>query len=361
MDGEIVYMFIYNTGTKFTDDQLRGLLKNQEDFSKYEYQRPTPEEIPTFTVPSIFNLRDETLESGKFSRKIRSQASIYNTGSFSIRLRYAFSGLGVKDIYDLTFDPAFAKAISDLSAKEKSKVEKNLSKIANVEVSQIKETYRFYHINASVGDIMPANGKAMAGLLIDEHNYSGISDAYANDTLKKSISYTSGDAVFVGWEAAVMIDTAPSYEHELLVAEIANVQLLEMMVYHDRIAKVIRDTEGTGSMLSKSGLRSKGLARTNRSLGESYNRIRDMINSVNDTVSGFGEWYLLKLYSLYDDVFKISAWRDSLEDDMDLIDKRRAIISDAIRSNRDEFLEIIVILLIVVEVVVEVIFLLSTR
>jgi len=42
MEGEIVYLFMYDAGVSFTDEQLAGLLKNQEDFSKYEYTKPNP-------------------------------------------------------------------------------------------------------------------------------------------------------------------------------------------------------------------------------------------------------------------------------------------------------------------------------
>lgn len=92
MDGELVYLFIYSAGATFTDEQLKGLLKNQEDFSKYEYTKPAPEEMATFNVPSIFNLKGEslTLKDAKYAFKV--QVSVYSLGSFSIRMRCAFSG-----------------------------------------------------------------------------------------------------------------------------------------------------------------------------------------------------------------------------------------------------------------------------
>ena len=58
MNSEIVYLFMFDAGPRFTEEQLGGLLKNPEDFSKYEYTKPSPEEIPTFNMPSIFNTND---------------------------------------------------------------------------------------------------------------------------------------------------------------------------------------------------------------------------------------------------------------------------------------------------------------
>ena len=37
MNSEIIYLFMYDSGVRFTEDQLSGLLKNPEDFSKYDF------------------------------------------------------------------------------------------------------------------------------------------------------------------------------------------------------------------------------------------------------------------------------------------------------------------------------------
>ena len=76
---------------------------------------------------------------------------------------------------------------------------------------------------------------------------------------------------------------------------------------------------------------------------------------------GFGEWYLSRLYGLYDEAFKLSYWRASLQEKLETINNRRTFISDMLRGQRDEILEWIIILLIVVEVIIEVFYLAGIR
>ena len=83
------------------------------------------------------------------------------------------------------------------------------------------------------------------------------------------------------------------------------------------------------------------------------------IHQKNCTISGFGEWYLLRLYSLFDDVLKISPIRKSIESDLGIIDKRRDFVSDEIRSSQSDLLEWIIVVLIIIEVVLEIGYLLK--
>jgi hypothetical protein len=220
--------------------------------------------------------------------------------------------------------------------------------------------YRFYYICGAKDALLKKNTRLIAGLLIDEMDINDLSDIYVEEIMKRTVSYNTYDAVYVGWEGAVIVGPQNSYEHELLIAEIANLQLLQMRIYHNEISRKITDTDAAMHTVFEGKERQKqiNLKRLNLSLGEFYDSTRETINTVNDTVFGFGEWYLLRLYSLFDDAFKISNWRKSLEKDLEIIDKRRGIVSDMIRSNRDELLELVIIVLIVIEVLLEVAYLL---
>jgi uncharacterized Rmd1/YagE family protein len=361
MDGEIIHIFVYNVGTKFDKNQIRGLLKNPDDFSRYEYSKPTPEEIPTFTVPSIFNLKDETVPNGKGQLNFKIQASVYTTGCFSIRIRHSFSGASPEFLSALTFSNEIKTHIGALAEMERAKVEKSLEKIKRIYPNSNTEMYRIYHIESDRKDILKKNAKLIAGLLIDEEEEGKLDDAYVDEVMRNQISYNATDIVLVGWESVVMIDPSETYEHELLITEIANVQLLQMRISHNSVGDKIKDTEKIMSEVYSPEIKNsmKQLKSLNGSLGEFYDGTKDVVTSVNDTISGFGEWYLLRLYGLFEDVFKIDEWRRSLQNDLEIIDKRRSFVSNMINDNRSENLEIIVIALIVLEIVLEVLFLLK--
>ncbi|MGC8647731.1 MAG: hypothetical protein ACP5SA_02835 [Candidatus Micrarchaeia archaeon] len=356
---EAIYLFVYDSGARFSAEQLKGLLKNPEEFSNYEYIHPSPEEISIFSVPSIFNLRDVYFGAGDEQLKFKVQVAIYDTGVFSIRFRYQ-SNSDLSMLQKVTFDPKVKEFMNSTAAKERSKIEKALSKIASISPNEQSEAYRFYFINTDRRKLSDKDIKLIAGLLIDEQNSNLLSEQYVSEVTKRNIVYNDDDILYVGWESAVMVDPTGMYEQELIITEIANAQLLEMRIYDSGMAKIISATERaipSSISLFKTG----SLKRLNMQLGNFYGKTLDMLNALNDTIVGFGEWYLSRLYGLYDEAFKLSYWRESLQEKLETINNRRTFISDMLRGQRDEILEWIIILLIVVEVVIEVFYLAGVR
>jgi hypothetical protein len=352
MDGEIIYLFVYSAGTRFTEEELKGLLKNQEDFSKYEYTKPVPEEIPTFNVPSIFNLKSESLTLRDQQYKFKVQVSIYTLGSFSVRIRCGVSNVDEDLLTLLTFDKEVKEFVGRTAERVRSMVMKNLGKIRQVRLNANVETYRFYYIQSDQQSVMKKYGKLIAGLLVDEKDYGALDDSYVAGVLSKRISYNDTDVFLAGWESSVIIDKSNAYEHELLIAEVANVQLLEMRAYHAETAEKLRQTDFVVDTVNTDLLKRRGgLKKANVILGEFYDDARDTLSRVNDTVVSFGEWYLSKLYSLFESVFKLDDWRGMIENDLQTIEKRRDFLSEIVRWRTEQAMELIVIFLFVLDLI----------
>ncbi len=356
MDGELIYLSIYSAGARFTDEQLKDLLKNPEDFSKYEDTKPAPEEIATFNIPSIFNLKGETLtlKDKKYSFKV--QVSVYTLGSFSIRMRCTFAGAEEEFLKTLSFDKDVKDFVNHTTDKVCATVIKNLGKIKEVKLNPNSETYRFYYLQGEQQSLLKKYGKLMAGLMVDEKDYELLDDSYISEVLSKKISYNDTDAFLAGWESSVLVDKTNAYEHELLIAEIANVQLLETRNFHENAARKMRETDEIVNVTSASFLRIGGRFRkANVALGEFYDDTQDMISRVNNTVVSFGEWYLSKLYSLFEGVFKLDSWKGLIEKDLEAIEKRRDFLSEVMRWRTEQAMEIIIILLTLIDLIILVI------
>ena len=299
MNGEIVYLFIYDSGIRFTDEQLKGLLKNPEDFSKYEYNRPTPEEIPALNVPFIFNLKDEILMLENIQYKFRTQVSLYVTGQFVIRVRYS-SGDIHPALSKMTYNHVITSFIDSVALKAKNRVEISLSKICDIHINELTEAYRFYYMEGEKSTALKQYKKNITGLLIDEPSTATLDEKYVDEILSRNISYNSDDIHFVGWESAVLVDKLTNYEHELLIAEIANVQLLEMRIIHKNILEKLASSNKTIGALTKLDFLKRrygyNLGSLNKDLGEFYETTKELTNIITDTPFGLGEWYLSKLY-----------------------------------------------------------------
>ena len=360
MNSEIIYLYMYDIGDPVSAAELDGLFRNQEDFSKYEFRRPGPEEIATFDVPHIFNLKDEVLALGETQHRFKVQVAVYTFGSFSIRIRYQVGPGAHSQLAKITFDPKINEFIRELVSKSKKKIESALMKIREVKISPTMETYRFYYIEGEKNQILPKARKMIAGLLVDEKDADTLEDEYIEYILGKGISYDAGSILFVGWESAVMIDKEYQHEQELLIAEISNLQLLEMRIYHAVLARELNTASKSMRRIgvgSASVLRKADTSQINRSLGSVYDNTRAVLNNINDTVFGFGEWYLARVYSLFSSVFKLDTLKASMERDLEAIDNERKFVSDMEVSRHESFLELLVVFLIVVEIVLEILFL----
>ncbi|MCL5117338.1 MAG: hypothetical protein M1124_00730, partial [Candidatus Marsarchaeota archaeon] len=166
-NNEIVFLFMYDTGSIFETEQLNGILKNQEDFSKYEYRKPGPEEIATFNIPLIFNLRDEIIYIDNIKYLFKVQVSLYGFGAFSIRIRHTFSGT-YEQLARLTFSKRVNEFVNTAAARAKRRVLAALGKISQIKESSLSERYRFYYIDADKNSVLRDSKKLIAGLLIDE-------------------------------------------------------------------------------------------------------------------------------------------------------------------------------------------------
>ncbi len=353
MNGEIIYLFIYNTGTLLIDEQLNKLLKDKEDFSKYAFSRPTPEEISIFNIPSIFNLNDEAININKKIYKIKVQIASYSTGSFSIRLRCILNNINIRQLRELSFDNKIKDIVKNIVNNVKLMIN-------NIKINEINESYKFYYINGDKNKIIKKYKRFITGLLIDEQDVKILDENYMKDALSKNISYNFDDIFIVGWESAIIIDKLKSYEYELIVAEIANIQFLEMRIYKKAITNMLKSTNKLVSEIAELNslqrLYNRGLKKSELMLGEFYDKTNDLLNNIVETPFGFGEWYLSKLYSLFSNVFKLELLKNSLKENLDLIEKRRIFISDIIATIHGDILEFTIILLIVIEVLLEVLY-----
>ncbi|MCL4400879.1 MAG: hypothetical protein M1348_01520 [Candidatus Parvarchaeota archaeon] len=356
MDGEIVYLFLYDLTAPLDNDKVKNIFKNSEDFSTYEHEKSIPEEIATFNVPYTFNLKESEIKLGENVLKSKVQVAIYGIGAFSVRLRIPFSNFTMKMLEQLTFDKGVEAQIKDIISNTKAKTEKAISKQMKVSLRVMTENYRVYFINDDSDTFLKQNKKAIAGIILDEDNYHQLSDSYVQSTLRRMLSYYKNEVVIVDWDAMMFIGKSKKYEHELITAEIANVQLLEFRAYYNEVTRMINTVNERFSRRLSSMLRifraRSNLIKLNSDIGQFYEETKDMVNNVTNIAFGFGEWYLARLYALCEDAFKLKDWYNSLIDNLEILEKIRGFIADIISEETNAFLEWIIIALITIEIIV---------
>ena len=364
MRGEVVFMSIYDIGNTLEREKIKNIFSNAEDFSVYEHDKAIPEEIAHFNIPAIFNLKEQEIKIKDSVYKFKAQVAIYDVGAFSIRVRVPFEHTDASFLSKITFDGEYKEVIKSVSSAAHNKVEKALSKLVPGIQKEVLETYRFYFIDGDQSSFFKPNRRLIAGLLLEDKHYSSLNEDYVDSTLHRSLSYYNDDIIVVDWDAAFMMDKNGKYEHELLVCEIANVQFAALRAYQEKISNIIRDASNKFSKLARLGflriLRAKqDLIKLNDELGKFYDQTKDTINNVNNIIFGFGEWYLARLYAMLSDSFRLKDAYSALYDNLEVVEKIRSFIQDRIEDETSSSLEWIVIILIVIEVAVEVVFVLN--
>ncbi|MGC8675894.1 MAG: hypothetical protein ACP5T3_00035 [Candidatus Micrarchaeia archaeon] len=357
MDGEAIKLYLFDFGTELQLDQVKNLFKNPEDFSKIDYNLPTPEEIPQFTLPAVFNMKGAELQAGSEKLRVKVQIAIFALGTISIRIRLPLEHIEDAFLTRLAVDPQIEAEAYKIAQQAKAKVKNTIGKQLAISEDEFMETYNFYFINDTKENVLKKSRNTVAGLLVSEGDVGKMDSDYVHEILNRSISYYNDDAFFVGWDGAVLIDILKSIDYELLMAEIANMQLLKLRIYKKKTSEMLEqtgaDVEALGSARFMKRIFDSRPIALSKKLGGFLDALNEMLNRIDNTVFGLGEWYLSKIYALFSSVFKLAELKGAVEGDANKLAARKELVNEIIAGKRNDTLEFVVILLIVLEILVE--------
>jgi hypothetical protein len=181
---------------------------------------------------------------------------------------------------------------------------------------------------------------------------SELSRSEIDQTLRVRFSYYTDDLTIVQWDSAFIYDRRESSDAIQDILEFANSQLLELRTYDtllDSELDGIYKMQPGGPARSLLGRREADQAQTLRYL---IVDVLELIDRSSNALKVVGDAYYARIY-------RAAAVRLGLEDWQKQIDSKLASIGDMYRffidqarSRRDEFMEIIVIVLIALELVV---------
>jgi hypothetical protein len=177
-----------------------------------------------------------------------------------------------------------------------------------------------------------------------------LSDEEVAEALRSHISYGPLDLLVPDWASAVLFDR--DCAETLQVIEFANLQLLEFRHIDQRLD----DTLAAAYRLIHSVAHSRlpfwrSPARALRSLGELQVEADSLFERTGNVLKLVGDQYLARVYRLLAGRFHLEEWQRSIQRKLDVAEGVYRVISDQTDTYRTEFLEVVVIVLIVLEVV----------
>jgi len=189
-----------------------------------------------------------------------------------------------------------------------------------------------------------------AGLLRIEDQ--PLSQEESVEALRLSLRYGQNDLFIPDWAAAVLIDYEQECEETLQTIEFANLQLLEYRHIDNRLDDTLKQSNKQISRLDKSHfplLRSQDSSL--RLLGELKVEANGLFERTVNVFKLIGDQYLARVYRLLATRFHLRGWERSIQRKLEVIEGIYEVVSTQTIAFRTEFLEIIVIILIMLEIV----------
>ena len=179
-----------------------------------------------------------------------------------------------------------------------------------------------------------------------------MSEEEGKEAVRLSLRYGQHDLFIADWAAAVLLDYEQECEETLQTIEFANLQLLEYRHIDDRLDATLTQANKLIARLEKSRLpflRSQDSAL--RLLGELKVEANGLFERTVNVFKLIGDQYLARVYRLLATRFHLRDWERSIERKLEVVEGIYEVVSTQTVAFRTEFLEIIVIILIILEIV----------
>ncbi len=168
--------------------------------------------------------------------------------------------------------------------------------------------------------------------------------------LASHLMYGEHDLFLPEWSATVLFDT--NCEETLQTIEFTNLQLLEYRFIDQLLDRNLLEVTRLMEPLSRSWLPIwRAHHRSLRSLGELRVNAHMLFERTENTLKLMGDQYLARVYKMLADRFHLPEWSQSIARSLDTVESAYQVVSDQAAMYRTEFMELVVILLILIEVI----------
>jgi hypothetical protein len=182
---------------------------------------------------------------------------------------------------------------------------------------------------------------------------SVLSDAEIHEAVRLHLSYSPSDLFVLDWAGAVLLDQ--ECDETLQTIEFANLQLLEYRHIDDRLDTALAGASKLTEVVTRSRLPFwRSFHGPLRTLGELRVEANGLFERTGNALKLLGDQYLARVYRLAATRFHLKEWERNIKRKLDVAEGVYQVVSDQAATYRTEFLEIIVIVLIMMEIILSI-------
>lgn len=199
-------------------------------------------------------------------------------------------------------------------------------------------------------DLLSDHPAELARVLLGERGT--LARQEVEESLRVRFSYNADDLTIVQWDAAFIYDRRESSDAIQDILEFANSQLLELRTYDTRL-----DRELDAIYALSPGQRSRSLLGRREADQAATVRylivdVLELIDRSSNALKVVGDAYYARIYRAAAARLGLSDWQRQIDSKLASVGDMYRFFIDQARSRRDEFMELIVIVLIALELVV---------
>lgn len=177
-----------------------------------------------------------------------------------------------------------------------------------------------------------------------------LSEEEMAEALRYQIRYSPDDLFIPDWTAAVLVDR--DCEDTLHAIAFANLQLLEFRHIDNRLDEALAAAGRVLQPLTRSRWPFwRVQERPLRVLGELKVEANGLFEKTGNALKLVGDPYLARAYRLVARRFHMETWIDAIQRKLDVAEGVYQVVSDQASNFRTEFLELIVVILILIEII----------
>jgi hypothetical protein len=292
------------------------------------------------------------------------RAKIYDYGVISIRFAFPYSGpwSGFVDLNislrkgDRLINEARRLLADVMRDGAPALIEPHATLVEDYFTSAVEELAA----PRDAATLVSAHGAAIVALMLAEQ--LPLSPEEEVESLRLRFSYFPDDLVVVQWDAAFIFDSRENATVLLDLIEFANSQLVEFRTYDTRLDAELDAIHATGLPARSQWrpLHRREADQRAEALGHLLVDIRELADRASNALKIVGDAYYARVYRAVASRLALDVWQRQIESKLDSVNEVYRYLIDRAQSARSEFLELIVIVLIAIEIVVGVVSLLAT-
>lgn len=179
-----------------------------------------------------------------------------------------------------------------------------------------------------------------------------LSQQEITEALRLVLRYSIHDIFIPDWGAAVLVDREGESDETLQAVEFANLQLLEYRHIDRRLEDVLTQADDLLARVARSRLPFwRSHSKPVRQLGELKVEANGLFERTGNALKLLGDQYLARAYRLLATRFHLPEWERGIQRKLEVLEGIYEVLSNQATHFRSEFLEIIIVLLILVEVI----------